>query len=71
MSRRLLLAFLSVVFVYGLSIAFTQQPALAHCDVNLCISNCQKRGPQFAAGNACTSYCLQTIDALKKGGKCK
>jgi hypothetical protein len=69
MSRRLSLAFLSVAFAYGLSVAFAP-PALAHCDVNLCISNCQKRGPQFATGNACTSYCLQTIDALKKGGKC-
>jgi len=69
MSRRLSLAFLSMVVAYGLSVAFAP-PALAHCDVNLCISNCQKRGPQFATGQACTSTCLQRIDALRKGGKC-
>ena len=74
MSRRLSLAFLSTVFVYGLSIVFAPRPALAAgvvCDVNVCISACQKRFPQGGAGQACTSGCLQTIDQRKKKGQCK
>ena len=72
MMRRLSLAFTFAALVYGLSILLAPRPALAvNCDVNACISACQKRGPQFAAGNACTSGCLQTIDKRKKGGQCK
>jgi hypothetical protein len=72
MLRRLSLAFLSMVFVYGLSIVFAPRPALAvNCDVSACISACQKRGPQFGAGQACTSGCLQTIEQRKKAKQCK
>ena len=72
MSRRLSLAFLSMVFVYGLSIFFAPRPALAvNCDVNACISTCQKRGPNFGAGQGCTSLCLQTIEQRKKTKQCK
>jgi hypothetical protein len=45
MSRRVLIAFLSM-FVCGLSITLAPKPALAagaNCDVNTCISICQKR----------------------------
>jgi hypothetical protein len=73
MSRRVLIAFLSM-FVCGLSITLAPKPALAagaNCDVNTCISICQKRNPQYGAGQGCTTYCLQTIDQRKKSGQCK
>jgi hypothetical protein len=74
MLRSLSLAFLSAMFAYGLSIAFVPKPALAagvNCDVNACISICQKRNPQYGAGQGCTTGCLQTIDKRKKSGQCK
>jgi hypothetical protein len=71
MMSRLSLAFLSAVSIYGLSAAFAPQALAAGCDVNVCISTCQKRGPAFAAGQACTSGCLQTMDKRKKAGQCK
>jgi hypothetical protein len=71
MSRRFSLAILSTVLVCGLSFVSARPALAAGCDVNICISNCQKRGPSFAAGNACTSTCLQTMDKRKKAGQCK
>jgi hypothetical protein len=71
MARRLSLAFMSAMFVYGLSFVSARPALAAGCDVNICISNCQKQGPHFAAGSACTSTCLQTIDKRKKAGQCK
>jgi hypothetical protein len=73
MSRRLSLAFLSAMFVYGISIV-SSPPALAagvNCDANVCISRCQKAGPQFGAGQGCVSFCLQTMEERKKKGQCK
>jgi hypothetical protein len=71
MSRRLSLAVLSMVFFYGLSIAFAPQPALAaNCDVSACIGKCEKRGPNFGTGHGCTSWCLQTMEERKKKGLC-
>ena len=72
MSRRVLIAFLSMVFVYGLSIAVAPGPARAagvNCDVNACINACTKKCA--TPGCACASSCLQTIDARKKSGQCK
>jgi hypothetical protein len=71
MSCRLSLAFLFMVFIYGLSIVFAATALAAKCDVNVCISVCQKRFPQGGAGQACTSSCLQGIEARKKKGQCK
>jgi len=72
MMRRLSLAFMSAAVVYGLSIFFAPRPALAvNCDLNACISACQKRNPQFGAGQGCTSGCLQTMEQRKKAKQCK
>lgn len=72
MMRRLSLVFMSAALVYGLSIFFAPRLALAvNCDVNACISACQKRGPQYGAGQGCTTFCLQTIDQRKKTKQCK
>jgi len=71
MSRRVLIAFFSMLFVYGLSIAVAPDFARAagvNCDVNACISACSKRCA--TPGCACAPNCLQTIEARKKGGQC-
>jgi hypothetical protein len=80
MSRRLSLAFLSVVFVYGLSITVAPGPASAarvNCDVNVCIDRCFRRshgggGGQYhiSMGSACAPNCMQTMIARKKRGLC-
>jgi hypothetical protein len=62
------LTFLSLIFAFAPSAALA---AGVNCDVNACISACQKRGPQFAAGQACTQNCLQVMDKRKKSGQCK
>jgi hypothetical protein len=71
MSHRVALAFLSAMFVYGLSIAFAP-PALAavNCDVGKCISICSK-GKVGQALQGCNSWCQITIADRKKGGQCK
>jgi hypothetical protein len=71
MMRRLSFAFMSAALVYGLSIFFAPHALAVNCDVNACISACEKRGPQFAVGKACTSGCLQAMDKRKKAGQCK
>jgi len=72
MTRRLLLALLSTVFVFGLTEAFAPSPALAvNCDLNACISTCQKRNPQGGAGRVCNSNCAITMEERKKKGQCK
>jgi len=74
MSRRLSLAFPSMVFVYGLSVLFAPRPTLAaaaNCDLNACISECQKASGIVGVGRSCTSSCLQTMEERKKEGQCK
>jgi len=83
MSRRLSFAFLSIVFVYGLSISVAPGPALAararvNCDVNVCIYRCDHRchgggyGQQhWSMGCSCASNCLKTIVGRKMDGLCK
>ena len=71
MSRCLSLAFLSAMFVYGLSAAFAPPALAVNCDLNACITYCEKRGPNTAFGNYCARTCLQTIDQRKKAGQCK
>jgi hypothetical protein len=70
MSRRFSLAFLSIVFVYGLSIVFAPRPALAvNCDVNTCINICSK-GKVGTAIQSCNSWCQITIQERKTKGQC-
>jgi hypothetical protein len=69
MSRRLSLAFLSAMFVYGLSVAFASSALAANCDVNACINACSKKCA--TPGCMCAANCMQTIDKRKKGGQCK
>jgi hypothetical protein len=71
MLRRLSLAFLSSLIVYGLSIVFTP-PTLAavNCDVNACISKAC-RGKRGTAIQVCNSGCQLTIEDRKKKGQCK
>jgi hypothetical protein len=76
MTRRLSLAFLSVIFVYGLSIGFAPRPALADsCDnaaSGACLSECRKDGNASpGSGGGCVLYCLQRIEERKKKGQCK
>jgi hypothetical protein len=68
---RLLLSFLAVVFVLGLSGAFAP-PAVAavNCDVGKCISICSK-GKVGTALQGCSSSCQLTIEERKKKGQCK
>jgi hypothetical protein len=42
-----------------------------NCDVNACISYCQKRNPQGGAGQTCNSGCMITMEERKKKGQCK
>ena len=69
MSRRLSLALLSTIFIFGVSAA-SAAPAI-NCDVNACIAYCQKRNPQGGAGQACNSNCMITIEERKKKWQCK
>jgi hypothetical protein len=69
MLRRLSLAFLSAMFVYGLSVAFAPSALAVNCDVNACINVCSKKCA--TPGCMCAANCLQTIDKRKKGGQCK
>jgi hypothetical protein len=71
MARRLSLAFLSAMLVYGLSVVFAPPALAVNCDLNTCISICQKNNPQGGAGRACTSGCALTIEERKKKGQCK
>jgi hypothetical protein len=84
MLRRLSLAFLSIVFVYGLSISVAPGPALAararvNCDVGRCIDRCfHMRGGgssgygqlHISSGGGCTPNCLKKMDGRKKAGLC-
>jgi hypothetical protein len=79
---RLSLAFLSIVFVYGLSISVAPGPALGararvNCDVGRCIDRCfHTRGISgygqlhISSGGGCTPNCLKKMDARKKAGLC-
>jgi hypothetical protein len=66
---RLLFSFLTVMFVLGVSAAFAPPALAVNCDVNACINICTKRCA--TPGCACSSSCLQTIEARKKKGQCK
>jgi hypothetical protein len=71
MSRRLSLAFLSAMFVYGLSIAYAPSALAAGCDFNACMARCQKNYPQAGAGQVCNSNCGIAIAERRKKGLCK
>ena len=71
MMRRLSLAFLSAVSIYGLLAALAPPALAAGCDVNVCIARCQKNNPQGGAGRACNSNCGLIIEERKKKGQCK
>jgi hypothetical protein len=71
MSHRLSLACLCATFVIGLTTTFAAPASAAVCDLNACVSICQKRNPQGGASRACNSYCAITIDQNKKKGQCK
>ena len=71
MSRRLSLAFLSALIVYGFSIVFTPPaPAAVNCDVNACMSKACK-GKRGTAIQVCNSSCQLTIEERRKKGQCK
>lgn len=69
MSRRLSIAFLSTIFVYGLSVVFALPALAVNCDVNACIAMCKKQNPSY--GQGCTTNCMQTIQERKTKGQCK
>lgn len=69
--RRLSIAIFSMVLVCGLSFV-SAPPALAvNCDFNACVSTCKKRNPMNAAGQGCTTMCLQLMEERKKAKQCK
>jgi hypothetical protein len=65
---RFFFALLSMTLFFGLAFA---QAAPVNCDLNACMTACQKRNPQGGAGNACNSGCQITIADRKKAGQCK
>jgi hypothetical protein len=70
---RLLLSFLTVMFVLGLSGVLAPRDALAvavNCDVGKCINICSK-GKVGTALQSCNSWCQQTIQERKTKGQCK
>jgi hypothetical protein len=67
---RLLNATLDLRFFTTVTLADSSL-AKAVCDVNACISYCQKSGPQAGLGNYCSRNCLITVDGNKKKGLCK
>jgi hypothetical protein len=71
MSRRLSIAFLSMIFVYGLSVVFAPPALAVNCDVNACINVCKKQNPSYGTGHGCTSTCMQMIQERKSKGQCK
>jgi hypothetical protein len=70
MSRRLSLAFLSALIVYGLSIVFAPPALAVNCDVNACMSKACK-GKRGTAIQVCNSSCQLTIEDRRKKGQCK
>jgi hypothetical protein len=66
MLSRLSIALLFAVF---LSVAFAPSARAVNCDVNACISTCQKKCATPAC--MCPQNCMQTIEKRKKGGQCK
>ena len=69
MSRRLSIAFLSAMFVYGLSVAFAPSALAVNCSAAACIDACSKKCGTPGCG--CASWCLQTMEERKKSGQCK
>jgi hypothetical protein len=66
MSRRLSLAFVSTVLLYGLSVAFA--PALAvNCSLPVCLKECARMG----GGAQCSSWCDKTLAERRNSGQCK
>jgi hypothetical protein len=71
MMHRLSLACLSAASIYGLSAAFAPPALAVVCDVNICISKCQKNNPHGGAGRVCNSKCGFIMEERKKKGQCK
>jgi hypothetical protein len=71
MSRRLSIAFLSTIFVYGLSVVLAPPALAVNCDVNACISMCKKQNPSYGAGQGCNTNCQLIIQERKAKGQCK
>ena len=69
MMRRLLFPSLAGMLVYGVSVAFAPPALAVNCDVNACISTCQKKCPTPQC--ACPQNCMQSIDKRKQAGQCK
>jgi hypothetical protein len=70
MTRRLSLAFMFAALVYGQSAMFARPALAVNCDLNKCISLCNKTGTG-TSGNNCTSWCLQTMQERKAAKQCK
>jgi hypothetical protein len=68
---RLFLTSLSALFVFGLIGAFARPALAVNCDVNACITLCQKNNPPGASGRVCNSSCGLLIEDRKKKGQCK
>jgi hypothetical protein len=72
MSRSLSFAFLSAVFIYGLSAALAPSALAVNCDLNACMAACNKTGSGVqSAGRGCSSWCAQTMEERKAKGQCK
>ena len=72
MLRSLSFAFLSAMFIYGLSAALAPPALAVNCDLNVCMNICNKTGSgTVTAGRGCASWCLQTMEERKAKGQCK
>jgi hypothetical protein len=67
--QRGLIALSTATILFGLTLAFASPARAVNCDVNFCISTCQKKCPGPAC--QCPQNCMQTIAGRKKNGQCK
>ncbi|WJR81069.1 hypothetical protein [Bradyrhizobium sp. NP1] len=66
---RIFLAFLFMMFVYGLSAALAPPALAVNCDLNACLNACTKKCATASCG--CSSWCLQSMEERKAKGLCK
>jgi hypothetical protein len=67
MLRRLSLAFLSMLLVYGLAVVFAPPALAVNCSLPVCLKECAR----MAGGTQCSSWCDKTLAERRSSGQCK
>jgi hypothetical protein len=67
MSRGLSFAFLSALFIFGLSAAFAPPALAVNCSLPVCLKECAR----MAGGTQCSSWCDKTLAERRSSGQCK